>query len=198
MTQRSDTSHAPKSPSEELGLDCAVPVAFVKIRSKIMTFEIGEDVLNHERLPIRHHQRRKSATIVHGVDQCGRSGKHAIENPVYRVVDSVYVGHTAIVIDRKILDVARCAAKLIEHLQTILCPDVLVRASRFETVEKVEVVGVDRLHLGSVHRSIRIASNGSERDALRDKWKTDGLTLLFCAGDSLATNRTQVRGHFIG
>src|SRR2546429_7236023 len=54
-------------------------------------------------------------------------------------------------------------------------------------------VGVDPLHLGSVHRSIRIASNGSERDALRDKWKTDGLTLLFCAGDPSATNRTQVR-----
>src|SRR5207302_8456574 len=155
MTQRSDTSHAPKSPSEELGLDCAVPVAFVKIRSKIMTFEIGEDVLNHERLPIRHHQRRKSATIVHGVDQCGRSGKHAIENPVYRVVDSVYVGHTAIVIDRKILDVARCAAKLIEHLQTMLCPDVLVRASRFEIVKQVEF---EVIHQSNVDLKIGRAS----------------------------------------
>src|SRR5712691_6202439 len=138
MTQRSETSHAPKSPGEELGLDRAVPVAFVKIRPEIVTLEIGENVLNHEGLPIGHHQRRISTTVIHRVDQCGCGGKHAIVNSVYGVIDGVYVGYAAIVVDRQILNVACRAPKLVEDLQAVVCARVLLVDPRFEIVEEIE------------------------------------------------------------
>src|SRR5215470_13723359 len=143
MTQRSETSHAPKRSGEELGLHRAVPAAFVEIRPEIVTLEIGVDILDYERLPVWHHQGRIAGSVIHFVEQCGRSGKQAIENPFFGVINRIYVGHATIMIDCKILNVASRAPQLIEDLRTVLGAHILLVNPGFEIVEQVELEVID-------------------------------------------------------
>ena len=79
-------SGAPQSGGEELLLVGSVIIPFPEIRPQIVAFEIRVDILDEERLHLRHFANGQPATVVNGGEQRNRSGEQVIEVAAIRVV----------------------------------------------------------------------------------------------------------------
>ena len=121
-----------------------------------MALEIGKDVSHHEAVLLRTLQAWKPGAIVHLVDQsCGRR-KQGVEVSAARIVNSVQIGDTTIVIDDEIGDVARVAANLVKDNSPESCCRILFPETGLEVVQKIELQVVDNRGIELVLTCFRV------------------------------------------
>src|SRR5216684_953029 len=106
MTQSDLAAHAPERSREEFLLDGAIPIALVKIRAKVVAFEVGVDILHREWLELRLLESGEAAAVIHSVDERCRGGEKVIEDAARRIVDSFEVGNTTVLVDEEVANMA--------------------------------------------------------------------------------------------
>ena len=91
---------------EELLLQCAVIVSFVKIRSQIVPLEIGVNILHQEWAAVRQLDGGEARAIIDFMQRRNGRGKQMVHVAAHRIVHRVQVSHAAIMLYQQIGDVA--------------------------------------------------------------------------------------------
>jgi len=86
----------PERLGHELLLQRTVIVALVKLRAKVVPFEVREDILHQERLLLRQ-QLWIGLAVIHNVKKRGRRGKQAVEDSSCRVEFCLDVSHVPVI-----------------------------------------------------------------------------------------------------
>ena len=79
--------HAPQWPRYELGLHSAVPIAFVKVHTDIVTFQVSEDVAHQKWIAGRLFKTRQPGPIIDYFDERGSGREEIVENSVNGIID---------------------------------------------------------------------------------------------------------------
>jgi hypothetical protein len=80
-----------------------------------MPLEVGENILYQEGVALRHLQWGISAAVVDAVDERSGSGEKIIEVSPDWIVNSLKVGHAAVVVNDQVGHVAGIATDAVEH-----------------------------------------------------------------------------------
>src|SRR5437899_2949990 len=135
-TSAADT---PQWACQESRLQRAIPISLVEIRAQIVTFEISEEILHQERVPLRQLEQGKAAAIILSVKERVRGGEKAVKHSVRRVVVGFDVGDATIMIDPHACDVAGAAADTVENRAAAFGGVGLLVMSGFEVVHQIEL-----------------------------------------------------------
>src|SRR5207244_799041 len=154
MTIGSGRTYSPQRTSKERGLERSIPVALVEVLAQVVAFEVREDVLDQERISQGQLQVRVPAAIVHVLIEGGGGGEHTVEDAIglSRVIHRLHVGHTTVVVNGQVRNVARSAAGLREYRTAFIRCAVLDVVSGLEVVKQVELKMVHnrRIYLVSI------------------------------------------------
>src|SRR5262245_25277611 len=138
MPERCSRTEPPYRLGQKLCPQRSIVIALVKIRTQIVTLEVGKDVLYKERLQVGQFQGLGSS-IVHDMKQSSRGREKAVKDSVDGIVDGFDVGYPAVLVDLQILDVAGRAADGVEHAQSILGAGRLLAGAGLEVVEQIKL-----------------------------------------------------------
>src|SRR5207245_2416030 len=104
----------PQWACQESRLQRAIPISLVEIRAQIVTFEISEEILHQERVPLRQIEQGKAAAIILSVKERVRGGEKAVKHSVRRVVVGFDVGDATSMIDAHACEGVGVAADKVE------------------------------------------------------------------------------------
>src|SRR5678816_3727997 len=85
---RACRTHSPQWSRYELGLHRAIPIAFVKVHTDVVAFQISEDVAHQERIAGRLFETRQPRAIIDYLDERGCGREKIVEDSVDGIIDS--------------------------------------------------------------------------------------------------------------